>query len=146
MSKEQMSNEISAFEAQLGRLVPAGVVDEGELMFQAGRAAERNRRRRWQFTAVAALLLAVASATLSFAFPRVRVVEVERIVHVTAPAAADTPEPDRSVWAARQLSEYSYLRLRNKALAEGLGALPKPTAGPAETESSRRLLDKLLRG
>lgn len=156
MSEQQMNNEISAFEARLGRLRPAGGIDAAELMFQAGRAAGAESRRRWQCVAAAAMVLAVAAATLSVTCPRTRVVEVQRTVHNTALAAAQeshtvhvpavpATEPASPAWAVTGLSENSYLRLRDKVLADGVDALPEATSGSPEPQPSWRLLNELLR-
>jgi hypothetical protein len=153
--QDEMSSDLSAFEARLSKLAPAEALDGGMLIFRAGQAAGAASRRRWQMLAAASVCVAVGAAMLSVICPRTRV--VERLVHVQQEspppvpqrpslAAAVAPQPAGPVWKPREFSENSYFRVRQQVLEHGLSALPTSRAGSAGPQDARRLLDELLRG
>jgi len=159
-----MNEELSALEARLSQLSPAGGPDAGELMYRAGLAAGARGRRTWQALAAACVCLAAAAGVLNLALPPTRTVEIERVVYVPAPASPEAPhaspgwdsvaatpatmaaETDRPAWMQDKLSKYSYLRMRDEVLAHGLGALPASKGGSRGAENPRKLLNELLGG
>ena len=157
MNEDRLSEEMQAVERALVSLKPApSRVDRDALMFRAGQASARHRDRLWPLTSLAMALLAVTFGALLVMRPAPE--PTERIVYVTQ--AVPQPEPvKRSFegaaardWAAaaapearRPLGEWSYGRLRDKVLAEGVDALPVfMTAGEArERESLEDMLGPL---
>lgn len=147
-------------EASLGRLPPlTPAIDRDQLLFAAGHAAgvaERQHeagRHLAVWRAAAAVLLVVAGDAVLLRSPP-RVVEHERVVHVTDPGAAhdratSAPAPaQRTIDAASDAPAMSlwlpavdrrpilpganadYLSLRDAMLRFGVTALPAPAGAP----------------
>jgi hypothetical protein len=147
-----MSDELSDFEARLSRLAPAEVIDRDALIFKAGQAAGARTRRRRQFLATAAMCLASGAAAFIALRLQPRVVEVDRVVYVQSQEAASVRrEPFMAAYAAPEsfatnvgMSEFSYFRLRQRVLEEGLAALPAWFCGAGDSKDPARLRDELL--
>ena len=152
--RNQMSNDWSALEARLSRLVPAGISDQSALMFRAGYAAGERTRRRWQVLTAIAACLAAGTAMLAVFRPQPQI--VERVVympqHEVAPVAQAPPVsvtayhgPTEPLWARGQMSDLSYFRLRQQVLEHGLSALPVWSGFPGGAQEPPRLRDELRR-
>jgi hypothetical protein len=126
------ADDLSAFSRALAGVPPhPGLLDRDALLFAAGRAAAR-RGRFWPVTAgVLAALSAALAGVLLFRPPTV--VEVERIVHVPAPAPAvpdhqpvaapdDQADPSQSS-PSPDLAEG--LRQRHRILGDGVSTQPQ---------------------
>lgn len=163
MSEEPIDRDLAAFEAALLPLVPSpSTVDRDRLMFLAGQAAGRRRRRGawlWPGTALAATLLAGAMGFLLAARAQPQV--VERIVYVPSPEQnLRPPLPDegpgadsRSVPSTPSPAVVDYLRLRRLVLTEGIGAVPEPAPSRAPRKDSQErvpsyqeILEQLMKG
>ena len=132
-----MSTEPDPMKPFLDRLAKAaphpGRLDRDALLFDAGRRSAR----RGAFWPLTALGLAVLSAIL--VIRPARVVEVERIVYLPAPAAtavAEPAEPAEPVPQAAPLPRewIDGLRLRQRVARDGVNALSSTTwAAPASS-------------
>lgn len=152
---QEMNSDLRAFEACLSALTPTGA-DRDALMFAAGRASAIRSRRRWQLATAAAACLAAGAALSGMVHPRPQTRVVDRIVYVqrdsASPVAAlpsaawpDDPSAERSVEQGRA-SQFSYFRIRQRVLEQGLSALPSLQGGSGEPQDPRRLMQELLQG
>jgi hypothetical protein len=133
--------QLNAFARSLAATAPhPGGLDRDALLFAAGRAAQARHGRVWR---VGTLLFALTSASLgaALAMRPASVVEVERVVYVPAPAPA-TSAPARAAApvamgatadAATAEQWSAGVRLRDRALREGIAGLPAVYLSSADT-------------
>ena len=146
MSEQNLSEEILAVERALGSLKPApSRINRDQLMFQAGQASAGRRSRVWPAASLVMALLAVTLGVLLLSRPapepRERIIYVTQVVPQREPVK---PPLEQAVAAAPEkrlaLGEMSYLRLRDKVLAQGVDALPSFSSGARERETLEDLL------
>ena len=128
MSQEDLSEELTAFEAALSSLGPkASSLDRDRVMFLAGQAAGKSSlpagrlRASWLWPCVTA-----ASLLAAVTFGGMLLVR-------GGPQIADLGPQDESIAVARGYDSFQgkkprtdYLKLRQLVLAEGVEALPAP--------------------
>ncbi|MBN1911744.1 MAG: hypothetical protein JW818_18530 [Pirellulales bacterium] len=164
--KEELSNELKAFEAELATLTPRpGGLDVRRLMYLAGQTSARRSARAWSaaFAAMTAVAATLAVALLLQPGPKT----IEKIVRIpiepdvrTASAEADTPPAVRhaSIYRVRRTettwlaslapwfgmtpnyerpAEPTYPELRDRVLAFGASTLC-PTGQSVEEPSKKR--------
>jgi hypothetical protein len=140
MHKEEHERELTELEAALRRLRPvAAGVDRDELMFNAGRATAGRRAGVYASATVmvAALAAFIGAGTAWWAsrsWPRAVVqVTVEKPVLRIVELSPLLP-------SAREAEAWTgggdYLKLRDRVLAEGVGALPTLQSGGASAGAS----------
>ena len=146
-------DDLTAFTRTLANVPPhAGNLDRDALLFAAGRAAGR-RGAFWPATAVMLAGLSAALAVALVARPPT-VVEVVRLVSVPTPATPENtarqPVPDAPAdtapGPAASPDWVAGMRLRQRILRDGVGALPQapwvapsPSSGDVPDLSSLRL-------
>ena len=147
MCEEPVDPDLAAFEAALLPLVPSpSTVDRDRLMFLAGQASGRRRRRApwlWFGTALAATVAAGVLGVMLATRPQPGA--VERIVYVASPQPDVWPQgPDdrpgatpSSPGGAPSSAVVEYFRLRRLVLAHGIGAIPEPQLSSAPGNRSR---------
>ena len=125
----------------LGALRPAApAIDRDRLMFRAGRASARHRRRLWQAACVVlGTGLAVALATRPRPAQTVRIVRIREAGPGPARLRPREAAPPAAVEGAPSvLVDNQYARLCDDVMRRGLDALPAPrrsaTAAPLSVE------------
>lgn len=154
--------DLKSLEAQLAGLRPRAAVDRDRLMFLAGTAAAR-ARRRWAWPAATAGMTALAAslvvALLVRPQPQPEVQIVERVVEVPAQGAptsavsavpspipiqgtADGNRPSgadtRPLAISRLLPAASYPRVRDEVLTMGIDAWPAQRSAARESQRPPR--------
>jgi hypothetical protein len=141
-------DHLKPFLNALARVAPdPGRLDRDALLFDAGRRAGR-AGPGWPLTA-AALALVSAGLTGMLTLQPPRVVEVERVVYLSAPAplAATEPAAEPVAPAAPSSPEWlDGLRLRQRVAREGVNALSQTTlaAPPASRDDLPDISDLRL--
>jgi len=163
MSEDGIAPDLAAFEAALLPLIPCpSTVDRDRLMFLAGQASGRRRRRGawlWPGTALAATLLAGTLGAILALRPQQNTAERIVYVHLHQQDIRSQEPDDGSAISSPSIPEgpsawaVGYLRLGRLVLAEGIRAIPEPKpSGDAGKRSRQRtpthqeILEQLMKG
>ncbi len=148
MFRERHYEDTDAVEGALASLKPApSGVDRDILMFSAGQASAPARRFGvlWPLATSGALLAAVILGIALLTQAPQRVIEKTVFVPVESarPAARAYAEARPALWAREQpWPRGNYLELRQKVLAGGLDALPRPE--PTRAGARKETVEELL--